>query len=319
MANKSKKLFGFNYPSADKIGSRTSTIARSMASTLMPRIGATDQIQLQMAALLYYGKEFKELEEKEQQQIKCDLKKSNSDRLIIKCVYCGNTATHLDHLYPLVDNKTPTGFASEPANLVPCCGKCNQSKGSKSWDVYMDLKNYEEVNSDTNDIKKRKTAIKNRLNSCSTRGDKKIDLGLRKEYLKIYCKYFKFIDTDNKACDDRKLNLITPEDEWWNGLYSEIKIALESADLQIAAFYSGFEDSVNSKDEKEGFELFLNEYKKRKKEERLNCLEDSLIDKAKKAYNKGREHDIDSQHDQNTLKMLKSEESNETENQDNQY
>lgn len=34
------KKFGFKYPAADKIGSRTSTVARSMASTLMPRIKA---------------------------------------------------------------------------------------------------------------------------------------------------------------------------------------------------------------------------------------------------------------------------------------
>lgn len=32
-----------DYPAADKIGSRSSTVARAMASTLMPRIGATDQ------------------------------------------------------------------------------------------------------------------------------------------------------------------------------------------------------------------------------------------------------------------------------------
>jgi hypothetical protein len=29
--------------------------------------------------------------------------------------------------------RRPTGFISEIANLVPACGKCNQSKGNKNW------------------------------------------------------------------------------------------------------------------------------------------------------------------------------------------
>jgi hypothetical protein len=33
----------------------------------------------------------------------------------------------------LVRNRQPTGFISEIGNLVPACGKCNQSKGNKSW------------------------------------------------------------------------------------------------------------------------------------------------------------------------------------------
>ncbi len=30
-------------------------------------------------------------------------------------------------------NKSPTGYISEIHNLVPACGKCNQSKGNKEW------------------------------------------------------------------------------------------------------------------------------------------------------------------------------------------
>jgi hypothetical protein len=34
-------------------------------------------------------------------------------------------------------NRRPTGYISEIANLVPSCGKCNQSKGNKSWRDWM--------------------------------------------------------------------------------------------------------------------------------------------------------------------------------------
>ena len=103
------KLYGKDYPSADKIWSRTSTIARSMASTLMPIVKPEDNIS------------------------------SWDDN---KCVYCGGNANHLDHLYPLVENKYPSGYCTEPINLVPCCGNCNQSKGAKYWYDYMDITSY---------------------------------------------------------------------------------------------------------------------------------------------------------------------------------
>ena len=54
-----------------------------------------------------------------------------------QCSYCGSTATEWDHLRALVLNKKPTGFISEIHNLVPSCGKCNQSKGNKEWHTWM--------------------------------------------------------------------------------------------------------------------------------------------------------------------------------------
>ncbi|MDG1250094.1 MAG: HNH endonuclease [Gammaproteobacteria bacterium] len=47
--------------------------------------------------------------------------------------FCGSTASEWDHLRPLVLDKKPTGYVSEIHNLVPACGKCNQSKGNKPW------------------------------------------------------------------------------------------------------------------------------------------------------------------------------------------
>ncbi|WP_200934765.1 HNH endonuclease [Microbacterium sp. Leaf159] len=55
----------------------------------------------------------------------------------VTCSYCGDTSTEWDHLRPLVEKQRPTGYISEIHNLVPACGKCNQSKGNKHWLTWM--------------------------------------------------------------------------------------------------------------------------------------------------------------------------------------
>ena len=54
-----------------------------------------------------------------------------------QCTYCGSVASEWAHLRPLVKDKKPTGYISEIQNLVPSCGKCNQSKGNKEWRTWM--------------------------------------------------------------------------------------------------------------------------------------------------------------------------------------
>tara|TARA_R110001583_G_scaffold191912_2_gene357810 strand:- start:2227 stop:2799 length:573 start_codon:yes stop_codon:yes gene_type:complete len=54
-----------------------------------------------------------------------------------QCAYCGGVVSEWDHLRPLVKDKKPTGYISEIHNLVPSCGKCNQSKGNKEWKAWM--------------------------------------------------------------------------------------------------------------------------------------------------------------------------------------
>ena len=51
----------------------------------------------------------------------------------IVCAYCGADASDWDHLRPLVRSKRPTGYIHEIRNLVPSCGRCNQSKGASNW------------------------------------------------------------------------------------------------------------------------------------------------------------------------------------------
>jgi hypothetical protein len=59
------------------------------------------------------------------------------DATDVRCAYCGDRATEWDHLRPLVVKRRPTGYISEIANLVPSCGKCNQSKGNSYWRDWM--------------------------------------------------------------------------------------------------------------------------------------------------------------------------------------
>jgi len=61
----------------------------------------------------------------------------NLDAEDLHCAYCGDVASEWDHFRPLVTGKRPTGYISEIANLVPSCGKCNQSKGARHWREWM--------------------------------------------------------------------------------------------------------------------------------------------------------------------------------------
>ena len=39
------------------------------------------------------------------------------------CVYCGEPATDVDHVIPVID-----GGSNSLANLVPACAKCNRGR-----------------------------------------------------------------------------------------------------------------------------------------------------------------------------------------------
>lgn len=55
----------------------------------------------------------------------------------IRCAYCGDKATEWDHFRAIISDQNPTGYITEIANLVPSCGKCNQSKGKSHWKDWM--------------------------------------------------------------------------------------------------------------------------------------------------------------------------------------
>jgi hypothetical protein len=99
----------FAMPAAVKITGRTSTITNSFVNSIIPVVPPSETEVHEALAVLGMTPES------------------------IACSYCGDKMTEWDHLRPLVRGKRPTGYISEIANLVPACGKCNQSKSGADW------------------------------------------------------------------------------------------------------------------------------------------------------------------------------------------
>jgi len=99
----------FKMPKAVSITGRSSTITNSFVNSIIPCVSPT-----------------------EKQLGEC-LKILGLDPEDLRCAYCGDKSTEWDHLRPIVENKKPTGYITDIYNLVPSCGKCNQSKGNKYW------------------------------------------------------------------------------------------------------------------------------------------------------------------------------------------
>lgn len=106
---KTKVPTAFRMPTPVKIVGRTSTITNSFVNGIIPVFPPTEAESVEALQILGM---------------------SEDD---VRCAYCGGLATEWDHLRPLVKGRRPTGYISEIANLVPACGKCNQSKGGSDW------------------------------------------------------------------------------------------------------------------------------------------------------------------------------------------
>ena len=103
----------FKMPVAIKITGRSSSITNAFINSIIPVVPPKENDVRQALSILgMVGKS-------------------------LQCSYCGTSATEWDHLRPLVMKKKPTGYISEIHNLVPACGKCNQSKGNKNWREWM--------------------------------------------------------------------------------------------------------------------------------------------------------------------------------------
>ena len=100
-------------PKATTINARSSSITNAFVNGIIPSIMPTDEEISEVLSVLDMNEE------------------------TICCAYCGDKMTEWDHFRPLVMNKMPTGYISEICNLVPSCGKCNQSKGNKDWKKWM--------------------------------------------------------------------------------------------------------------------------------------------------------------------------------------
>lgn len=95
------------------VSGRSSSITNAFVNSIIPCIEPTEQEELEALRIL------------------------EMDPSDIRCAYCGDKATEWDHLRPIVSNQQPTGYITEIANLVPSCGKCNQSKGKSYWRTWM--------------------------------------------------------------------------------------------------------------------------------------------------------------------------------------
>lgn len=99
----------FKMPRAMKVTGRTSSITNAFVNSIIPCVYPT----------------------KEEVMLCLEILELDAEDL--RCAYCGDKSTEWDHFRPIVTNKKPTGYISNIYNLVPSCGKCNQSKGSKNW------------------------------------------------------------------------------------------------------------------------------------------------------------------------------------------
>jgi hypothetical protein len=108
-----KVLAAFAMPSVQTMVSRKSSLTNAFVNSLIPVIAPTAEEVGE--ALRILGQ-------------------SHDD---VRCAYCGDKSSEWDHLRPLVRGRKPTGHISEIGNLVPSCGKCNQSKGNKNWRDWM--------------------------------------------------------------------------------------------------------------------------------------------------------------------------------------
>ena len=111
-----KLLKCFKMPSGLTITGRTSSIHNVFVATIIPVIQPTAAEVIKVLEIL------------------------GLDPDDLRCAYCGDKATEWDHLRPLVKDGRPTGYPSSIKNLVPACGKCNQSKGISDWKLWMSSK-----------------------------------------------------------------------------------------------------------------------------------------------------------------------------------
>lgn len=113
MKTRSKKTRLCQLPSPGNIAGRSSSITNAFFNAIIPIHEPTEEEEREALMLL------------------------GMDPSDIRCAYCGDKSTEWDHLRPIITLQQPTGYITEIANLVPACGKCNQSKGKRQWQEWM--------------------------------------------------------------------------------------------------------------------------------------------------------------------------------------
>lgn len=111
-------LGNLNIPSINSITSRSSSIRAAFVKAVIPTIFPNDtEVREKLLNELY------------------DLLPHTENGS--KCAYCTSKASEWDHFRSVIKDSKPSGYSTDIYNLVPSCGKCNQSKGSKDWNVWI--------------------------------------------------------------------------------------------------------------------------------------------------------------------------------------
>ena len=113
MTTQQQLMSCFKMPSGLTITGRASSIKNAFVAAIVPAIRPTAEDISQVLSIL------------------------GMEPTDVRCSYCGDSASEWDHFKPLVTDGKPTGYPSSIRNLVPSCGKCNQSKGMKPWKAWM--------------------------------------------------------------------------------------------------------------------------------------------------------------------------------------
>ena len=172
-------MAAFQMPAIASMVSRKSSITNAFVNTLIPQIAPSlDEIDQALTVL-------------------------GMDPAEVRCAYCGDRKTEWDHLRPLVLKQRPTGYISEIANLVPACGKCNQSKGNSAWRTWImsDSATHSPTRRGLQDVAARMA----RLEAYEQwRTPTKIDFEavLGKERWDSYWKLWEAINADLRKCQD---------------------------------------------------------------------------------------------------------------------
>lgn len=106
-------MLSLKYPKETKITGRSSTMRGAFIKAIIPTITSNKS-----------------------EQEEC-LRRLNQNPDLLLCCYCGDKASELDHFRPIVVKKIPSGYVTDIYNLVPSCGKCNQSKSGSYWKNWM--------------------------------------------------------------------------------------------------------------------------------------------------------------------------------------
>ncbi|MGN6552101.1 MAG: HNH endonuclease, partial [Pararhizobium sp.] len=109
----------------------------------------------------------------------------------LQCVYCGEPAATWDHVNNNVVRSEFSGYGNRIRNLVPCCRTCNERKGSRPWEEWLDKR-------DASDKEQRRENIRRFLDVPSAQPVTALEMAKRapdamRRYLEIRDEVFRLL------------------------------------------------------------------------------------------------------------------------------